>query len=121
MAIPLFAQRRSLETSSPANVRTAAIVGARASVHARGREVAALVLWTAALFTTLALASHRVDAHGASIGGEWVGPVGEGIANALVSALGLVAWAIPLEAVLLGVPFVRGKDTLITPARVAGA
>ena len=29
------------------------------------------------------------------------------------------AWAIPLELVLLGIPFVRGKRSLITPARLA--
>ncbi len=115
MAIPLFAPRRSLE----ANVRTASVVGARANVHARGREVAALVLWTVALFLSLALASYRAQ-QGESVGGNWVGPVGDGLARLLVGALGIVAWSIPLEALLLGVPFVRGKDSLITPARVAG-
>ncbi len=113
--LPLFAPRRPLD----ANVRIASVVGARAGVHARGREVAALVLWTVALFMSLALASYRAH-QGEAVGDNWVGPVGDGLAHLLVGALGIVAWSIPLEALLLGVPFVRGKDSLITPARVAG-
>ena len=120
MAIPLFAPRRATLEPRPANARGPAIVGARAAVHARGREVAALGLWSLALFATLALLSYRTDVHGAAIGGNWVGPVGAALAQAIVSTLGVVGWCIPVEAALLGVPFVRGKDSLITPQRVAG-
>ena len=53
-------------------------------------------------------------------GADWVGPVGESCARAFVSLLGLVAWVVPLEGILLGIPFVRGKKSLATPARLAG-
>src|SRR5581483_10943835 len=99
MQIPLFAPRRDV----PPNTRPA---------HARGREVAALLLWIGAVFVALGLAS--LDS------GDWVGPVGTSCARGLVSCVGVIAWALPVELVLLGIPFVRGKDSLITPARIAG-
>lgn len=89
--------------------------------HARGREAIALLLWTAALFITLALASFAGDpATGTSTGSNWVGPVGEACARALVSTIGLTAWALPLETVLLGIPLVRSKPSMLTPTRFAG-
>jgi S-DNA-T family DNA segregation ATPase FtsK/SpoIIIE len=102
MQIPLFAPRRS-DRDMPSNTRPA---------HARGREIAALLLWIGAVFLALGLAS--LDA------GDWVGPVGAGCARALEGGFGKIAWALPVELVLLGIPFVRGKDSLITPARLAG-
>jgi S-DNA-T family DNA segregation ATPase FtsK/SpoIIIE len=112
----------------PANTRAPNVIGAGAASFGRGREVAALLLWTCALFLALALASYSGDpgetpgdlAMRASPGANWVGPVGELSARAIVSLVGIVSWAFPLEGVLLGVPFVRGKKSLITPARVAG-
>jgi S-DNA-T family DNA segregation ATPase FtsK/SpoIIIE len=95
---------------------------------ARGREVAALLLWTAALFVFLALASYAGDPNAtpaldgsapAVHGADWVGPVGAACARAIVLAIGATGWVIPLELALLGVPFVRGKRSLITPARLA--
>ena len=101
----------------PANVR---------SEFARGREVAALLFWTASLFCVLALASYVGDPsappppEGTGIAGaNWVGPVGATCARAAVSAVGVMAWSLPLELALLGIPFVRGKKSLITPARIA--
>jgi DNA segregation ATPase FtsK/SpoIIIE, S-DNA-T family len=117
MAFPLFAPRPPQDV--PANTRLAKIVGPGAGAYARGREVAALLFWTLALFLGLALGSY-VDVGGVSTGGDWVGPVGAAVARALVSAVGIIAWSLPFEAVLLGIPFVRGKRSLITPARVAG-
>ena len=123
MGFPLFAPRRgSSEVAAPANTRTASfpkIVGAGAT-HARGREVAALLLWVGAVFLVLALASYGGDPAAGTTGPNWVGPVGEACASGLVYLVGVVAWALPLELVLLGIPFVRGKDSLVTPARVAG-
>ena len=86
----------------------------------------ALVLWTLALFLCLALASYRGDPSGSVLttptaaGGDWVGPVGSMCARALVSLVGVVAWGLPLELVLLGIPLVRGKDSPATPGRIAG-
>ena len=128
MAFPLFAPRRGLASSTPlpasgsappANTRLPKVMGAGAT-HARGREVAALLLWVGAVFLLLALASFRGDPQGGTSGANWVGPVGEACAKGFVYLVGVVAWAVPIELVLLGIPFVRGKDSLITPARVAG-
>ncbi len=107
--VPLFSPR--VQDDRPANVKLR-IVGSGAA-HARGREAIALVLWMSATFLTLALASYGV-------GSNWVGPVGETCAGALVWLVGVVAWAIPIELVLLGIPFVRHRDSLATPARLAG-
>jgi S-DNA-T family DNA segregation ATPase FtsK/SpoIIIE len=96
------------------------VIGPGAAVYARGREAAALLFWTLAVFLGLALASYAGDPAGGSYGRNWVGPVGELCARGLVSVIGLVSWAFPLELVLLGIPFVRGRKSLITPARVAG-
>jgi S-DNA-T family DNA segregation ATPase FtsK/SpoIIIE len=38
----------------------------------------------------------------------------------LVSLLGVVAWTLPLELCLLGIPLVRGRPSPLTPGRVAG-
>ena len=106
----------------PANTKLpglSRIVGSGVT-HARGREVAALLLWVGAVFLVLALASFGGDPALGTSGANWVGPVGEACAHGLVYLVGVVAWALPLELALLGIPFVRGKDSLVTPARVAG-
>ena len=83
--------------------------------------MAALLLWTTAVFLSLALSSYEHDpATGQSTGADWVGPVGAACAHSLVTLIGLIAWAIPLEAALLGIPFVRGQRSTMTPARLAG-
>jgi S-DNA-T family DNA segregation ATPase FtsK/SpoIIIE len=122
MGLPLFAPRRSAP-ETPANTRLpglSRIVGPNVAAHARGREVAALLLWVGAVFLALALASFGGDPALGTTGANWVGPVGEACARGLVYLVGVVAWALPLELVLLGIPFVRSKDSLVTPARVAG-
>lgn len=107
--VPLFAPRSS--ESAPSNIRLR-IVGSGAG-HARGREAIALVLWVSAIFISLALASYGTSTN-------WVGSVGEAVAGGLVWLVGVVAWAIPVELALLGIPFVRHRDSLATPARIAG-
>jgi S-DNA-T family DNA segregation ATPase FtsK/SpoIIIE len=110
MALPLFAPRRPAPS----------VLGGEHVAHARGREVASLVLWTFAVFSLLALASYQTNDAGVSVGANWVGPVGEWCAHGVVAVVGVVAWAVPIEAILLGIPFVRGKKSLITSSRVAG-
>ncbi len=104
-------------------------MGQGAVPFTRGREIAALLLWMGALFLALALWSFAGDpnppAEGApasmtAAGENWVGMVGEMAARSFASLVGVVAWAIPLELMLLGIPFVRQKKSLITPARLAG-
>jgi len=88
------------------------VLGRGAAAYGRTREVAALVVWTLAIFLGLALASYPQP--------NWVGPVGEVFAGCLASLVGLVAWALPLELFLLGIPLVRGKESAATPGRIAG-
>ncbi|WP_394825104.1 DNA translocase FtsK 4TM domain-containing protein [Pendulispora albinea] len=124
MALPLFAPRRAVThpaSALPENTRAPSFLGAGAVLQPRNREVAALLLWTTAVFLTLALSSYEHDpATGQGTGADWVGPVGESCARALVSLIGVIAWAVPLETVLLGIPFVRGRRSAITLARLAG-
>ncbi|MEO7113681.1 MAG: DNA translocase FtsK 4TM domain-containing protein, partial [Polyangiaceae bacterium] len=110
MALPLFAPRRPAPS----------VLGGEHVAQARGREVASLVLWTFAVFSLLALASYETNGDGVSVGANWVGPVGEACAHAVVAVVGVMAWVVPIEAILLGIPFVRGKKSLITSSRVAG-
>jgi len=109
----------------PANTRMPTILGRGAAAYGRTREVAALVLWTLALFFALALASYQGDPSGSAgavtpAGPDWVGPVGAFGARGLVSLVGLVSWALPLELMLMGIPLVRGKESPATAGRIAG-
>jgi S-DNA-T family DNA segregation ATPase FtsK/SpoIIIE len=108
------------------NTRVPTILGRGAGAYGPLREAAALVLWAVALFLGLALASYRGDPTGLSPvaptapGSDWVGPVGSMCARALVSLVGIAAWGLPLELVVLGIPLVRGKQSAATAGRVAG-
>jgi S-DNA-T family DNA segregation ATPase FtsK/SpoIIIE len=109
----------------PANTRMPTVLGRGAAAYGRTREVAALVLWTLALFFALALASYQGDPAGAAgpatpPGPDWVGPVGALGARGLVSLVGLVSWGLPLELMLMGIPLVRGKESPATAGRIAG-
>jgi DNA segregation ATPase FtsK/SpoIIIE, S-DNA-T family len=134
MGLPLFMPRKAVSASPPRDLtrdvgRLRPIVGPQAE-FARGREALALLLWMGAVFVSLALASYAGDpkfdpsklAEGALplSGQNWVGMVGEVIARGLVSLLGVVAWVVPIELVLLGIPFVRQRKSLATPLRFAG-
>jgi S-DNA-T family DNA segregation ATPase FtsK/SpoIIIE len=129
MAFPLLAQRRP-DSALPSNNRVPKVLGAGAGALARHREIAALVMWTSAIFLALALASYAGEPslapspnavpHDPIVGENWVGPVGEACARCLVQLVGLASWSIPLELFLLGIPFVRGKENNLTPARLGG-
>jgi S-DNA-T family DNA segregation ATPase FtsK/SpoIIIE len=124
----LFAPRRAGPPDAlPPNTKLTSVLGAQPPSFKRGREVAALVLWTFAVFYALALGSYKGDpsvplsADVQTIVGEnWVGPVGAHVARAIVTLVGIAAWVVPIEAILLGIPFVRGRRSNATPARVAG-
>jgi S-DNA-T family DNA segregation ATPase FtsK/SpoIIIE len=83
--------------------------------YARGRELGALLYVAAATFLTLAIASY--DERG---GADWVGPVGARVASIFVSAVGLAAWAVPVELALFAIPYLRRRASVTTPARLAG-
>ena len=128
MGFSVFAPRPTSGEAphAPANTRTPSVLGRGAAAYGRKHEVAALLLWTLALFLILALATYRGDPAGSTQapptlpGAAIVGPVGEAAARGLVSLLGLVAWTLPLELCLLGIPLVRGRPSPLTPGRVAG-
>jgi S-DNA-T family DNA segregation ATPase FtsK/SpoIIIE len=110
----------------PANTRAPTVLGRGAAAYGRTREVAALVLWTLAVFVGLALASYQGDPSGAALGlptppgPDWVGPAGALTARSLVSLVGVVAWGLPLELLLMGIPLVKAKESPATPGRIAG-
>jgi S-DNA-T family DNA segregation ATPase FtsK/SpoIIIE len=127
---PVFAPRRAASSflAPPPNTRHPNVLGVQPQTFARGREVTALLLWTFAVFLSLALASYAgdpaappiTDGPPAFLGENWVGPVGAAVAKAFVTLVGVAAWVVPLEAMLLGIPYVRGRKTNATPARLAG-
>src|SRR5687768_8998219 len=93
---PVFLPRRDGARGLPANTRATTVLGAQPHTFARGREVAALLLWTFAVFFALALASYAGDPEAAAqpdatpiIGENWVGPVGAVVARAAVTLVGL--------------------------------
>ena len=114
--------------SLPANTKNPRILGGQPVTYARGREVAALLFWTLAVFASLALASYagepqtatNANPENAIQGENWVGPVGAFIARMVVSVVGVMAWIVPIEALLLGIPFVRGRKSNATATRLAG-
>jgi S-DNA-T family DNA segregation ATPase FtsK/SpoIIIE len=73
-------------------------------------EAAALLLFFAAAFVALSLASYRVDSFDPALGGSnLAGATGAAIAGVLVQGFGVVAWLLPLDLVLLGAPLFRGR------------
>src|SRR6478735_234887 len=150
MSFPLFAPRRPMEPSGPpangegapslsparaampTNTRVSRVIGPGAAAHGRGREALALVLWTAAVFSLLALASFQGTPPTAlgqdglplpSVAGEdWVGPVGESWARGIVHLFGVIGWTVPFELAALGVPPNEGhtEGGELAPPRLAG-
>ena len=120
MAAPLSA------TGSPAPaLRTARgpQVAAQGESHAfrRGREAGALLLVAGAVFVTLALASFSADpAVPEVVGDNWVGPVGAAIARGLVQLVGVLAWSVPAELVLISLPLFRDRPSMANLARIGG-
>lgn len=125
---PVFVPRGG--RALPQNTRAPSVLGAQPHTFARGREVAALLLWTLALFFALALASYAGDpgahasegAEGATPlrGEDWVGPVGALVARGAVGLVGVMAWVVPFECLVLGIPFVTGRRSTATATRFAG-
>jgi S-DNA-T family DNA segregation ATPase FtsK/SpoIIIE len=87
----------------------------------RGREAAALVLFALALYLCLALLSLELDPHDPSVvGANWVGPVGAQVAEVLARGFGAVAWAAPLELVVVAAPLFRRQPARVSGLRIAG-
>jgi DNA segregation ATPase FtsK/SpoIIIE, S-DNA-T family len=116
--IPVFAPRRTL-TSDP--TLSAAAGEAPRTPLDRGREAAALLLFAAAVYAGLALASFRGDPADPDVtGGDWVGPVGGAFAHAIVNLMGVVAWGVPAELALFAAPLMRRRASIANVARLAG-
>jgi DNA segregation ATPase FtsK/SpoIIIE, S-DNA-T family len=126
MSVPLFSPRGTLAPLP--RQKLAKVVGPQATRYARGREIAALALWVGSAFLLLALLSFEVApqatdpqapaADPLGIGSNWMGPFGAFCARNLVHFVGVVAWLVPLEFVLLGIPFVRNRKSEFTPLRM---
>lgn len=87
----------------------------------RGLEVLAFLLFTVALYLGLALLTLEVDPSDPTVrGADWVGPVGSALAGVLAQGFGVVAWAVPLELVVFGLPLLRGRPSVLTGLRAAG-
>lgn len=122
---PVFVPRPG--RALPPNTRAPSVLGAQPHGFARGREVAALLLWTLAVFFGLALASYAGAPTSSAVtdappvtGEDWVGPVGAAVAGAAVGLVGVMSWIVALECLLLGIPFVTGRRSAATATRLAG-
>jgi S-DNA-T family DNA segregation ATPase FtsK/SpoIIIE len=131
MRFPLFAPRRAEAAVGPAagggapddatSLPSAPPPAEPRRAHGYAREAAALVLLASALYSALALTSFRADpARPEIMGADWVGPVGATAARATVEAVGLAAWFVPIELVLLATPLLNGKKSGAGVARFGG-
>ncbi|MES1188928.1 MAG: DNA translocase FtsK 4TM domain-containing protein, partial [Myxococcales bacterium] len=78
--------------------------------HGRLLEAGALLLFFAAAFLALSLASYRIDPFDPTQGGSnLAGATGAAIAAVLVQGFGVVAWLLPLDLALLGAPLFRAR------------
>jgi S-DNA-T family DNA segregation ATPase FtsK/SpoIIIE len=113
LKIPWLATPEKRESAA-----VAAPASARSMAHSFAREASAIVLFSGALFTSLALASFRCDPARPHVeGANWVGPVGASIAEVLVTAVGAVSWLVPLELVLIGRPLLDRSEPEPTESR----
>ncbi len=128
MTFPLFAPRRAQPAGGPAagtaaNAAASPAKGgaARRVSHGYAREAAALVLLASALYIALALTSFRGDpARPEIVGDDWVGPAGAFVARAVVEAIGLAAWLLPIELALVASPLLNARPSIAGVARFAG-
>ncbi len=112
MGVRLFSARNALEANlaprSPAPADHDRPKGQQ--FHGRLLEAAALLLFSAAAFLALSLASFRIDPFDPTQGGsDLAGATGAAIAAVLVQGFGVVAWLLPLDLALLGAPLFRGR------------
>ncbi|MBI4699673.1 MAG: DNA translocase FtsK [Deltaproteobacteria bacterium] len=93
----------------------------RRTARSYAREAAALLLIAAALYAALALASYRADPlRSEVVGPNWVGPVGAVLADLAVGLLGVAAWLIPIELVLVARPLLADRPARLGLSRLAG-
>ena len=109
MGVRLFSPRNAVATGMPGQV-TQDDRPKGQPLHGRLLEAAALLLFFAAAFLALALASYRIDPFDPTQrGGDLAGATGAALAALLVQGFGVVAWLLPLDLALLGAPLFRGR------------
>lgn len=87
----------------------------------RGAEAWALILFAAATFLVLALATARFHPEDPTLrGADWMGAVGSAISRILIQGFGAAAWWVPVELFLIGAPLLRGRRPELVGLRVAG-
>jgi S-DNA-T family DNA segregation ATPase FtsK/SpoIIIE len=88
---------------------------------ARGREAASLLLFVSAVFLSLAMASFEGNPADLAVEGpNWVGPVGASCARFLLGAIGITAWTVPVELLMLAWPLLKNQASIATLTRIAG-
>lgn len=108
MGVRLFSPRNALEANLPAPAERDRPKGQQ--FHGRLLEAGALLLFFAAAFLALSLASYRIDPFDPTQGGSnLAGATGAAIAATLVQGFGVVAWLLPLDLALLGAPLFRAR------------
>jgi S-DNA-T family DNA segregation ATPase FtsK/SpoIIIE len=85
------------------------------SPETRRQDILAIVALTGTVLLTLALLSYDAREPSANL----VGPAGHQLAGFLMAAFGLVAWILPLEAVLLTQRLFRRKTAMLGVATLA--
>ena len=109
------------EATSTSSTPAAKDEGKPRTVRTYAREAAALLLFASGLYCALAIASYQADPLRPHVMGEnWVGPVGEVFARILVELIGVVAWLIPLELILVARPLLFDKRMTLNLARLSG-
>lgn len=93
----------------------------RALPRTRGAEAWALILFAAATFLTLALATAEVHPEDPTVtGSDWMGAVGAVVARMLGIGFGAAAYWVPVELLLIGAPLLRGRRPEMVGLRLAG-
>ena len=89
--------------------------------RSRGTEAWALILFAAATFLILALATARLHPEDPTVrGSDWMGEVGSSVSRVLIQGFGAAAWWVPIELFLIGAPLLRGRRPELVGLRVAG-
>jgi S-DNA-T family DNA segregation ATPase FtsK/SpoIIIE len=93
----------------------------RSTARTVARETAALLLIASGLYAALALASFQADPLRPEVAGaNWVGPVGAIFAGSCAKLVGLGAWLLPLELVVLARPLLGDRSIRLNLMRLSG-
>ena len=115
------ARKRAPELDATRSDRQAAAAEPARNGRTYAREAGALLLIAVGLYLLLALASYEGDLlRPEVVGPNWVGPVGEVAARGLVHLVGVIAWLVPLEIMLLSRPLLSDTRLELRVTRASG-